>query len=528
MSTISAGDFRRLYDAKARDWALLDIRERGEAADGHIFGASVLPRRLIEYRIAELVPDRSTRVFIYGDDEERTRLALGTLHRLGYGNAARIAGGVRAWVDEAGGELSTGSNVPSKDFGEKVHVQEHVPSLTVQEYRERTDRGERIIVCDVRTPEEFLTGHIPGAVSCPSFDIALKAFDLAQDYPTVIVNCAGRTRSIIGASSLRKLGVADVYALENGTSGWLLADWTLEKGPARDVGAPTSAALGRAERAAAGLGRQAGVRHIGGAELAALLAKPGEGNLYVFDVRPLEDYRRGHIAGAIALPGGQAVQRTDDFVAVRDATIVLVDQVEARAMMTGYWFRTMGLPNVLVLQGGMDGWVETGRPIVSGRTRGTVLGLDQASAAITRVAPGTIADRVAAGALLIDVGSSRQYAAGHVPEALWRPRGWLELVIGRDATPEREIIVTAHEESQAILATATLQGLGYTRAVLAEGANKGCAAAGLALQAGEPADSFGGADYVLPPYEQGREGMLRYLDWEIRLGRKYETAVAGG
>jgi rhodanese-related sulfurtransferase len=528
MSVISAGDFKKLYDQPGRDWALFDIREKGEAADGHIFGATNLPRRLIEYRIAELVPDRATRIFIYGDDNERASLALKTLHRLGYANAAQISGGVAAWVGEAGGALSTGSNVPSKDFGEKIHVQEHVPSLSVVEFAERKQRGDKMVVCDVRTPEEFLGGHIPGAVSCPSFDITLNAFDLSDEYNTIIVNCAGRTRSIIGTSSLQKLGLANVYALENGTSGWLLEEWKLEKGPVPGIKAPTRASLDKAERGAAELGKAAGVRHIDLPEFKAAKADAGRRNMYVFDVRPVADFERGHIPGASALPGGQAVQRADDFFAVRDGMIVLIDRVEARAMMAGYWLRKMGFPNVFVLKGGVEAWIATGNPLATGRQRGAVLGLEQAAVRAKKIGAAELAGRVARGALLIDVGHSRQYAAGHLPGALWRPRGWLELIIPRDVAKDREIIVSAQQESEAILAAATLQEMGYSKAVFVEGGNKACVASGSTLQEGEPADVFGGPDFVLPPYEQGREGMLRYLDWEIRLGRKYESPPAAG
>src|SRR5690606_36541451 len=171
------------------------------------------------FRMAELVPDRNTRVFIYGGgQDDRAELALKTLHAIGYANAQEIKGGLPAWEKEAGGEIMTGTNVPSKDFGEMIHVVEHVPSITVTEYAKMA-KDPKVITCDSRTPEEFLGGHLPGAVSCPSFDIVLKAADLAKEYSTIVVNCAGRTRSIIGTSSLRRLGFDNVFALENGTSG---------------------------------------------------------------------------------------------------------------------------------------------------------------------------------------------------------------------------------------------------------------------------------------------------------------------
>ncbi|WP_459655385.1 rhodanese-like domain-containing protein, partial [Achromobacter xylosoxidans] len=62
-----------------------------------------------------------------------------------------------------------------------------------------------------------------------------RAHGLAPDpKTTIVVNCAGRTRSIIGAQTLINLGVPNpVYALENGTQGWYLADFELDHGASR-------------------------------------------------------------------------------------------------------------------------------------------------------------------------------------------------------------------------------------------------------------------------------------------------------
>ncbi|MGE0658643.1 MAG: rhodanese-like domain-containing protein [Reyranellaceae bacterium] len=528
MSRISAGDFKKLYDAKARDWALFDIREKGETVDGHIFGASTLPRRLIEFRIAELVPDRSTRVFVYGDGkDDRAARALKTLHEIGYPNAREIEGGLPAWV-AAGGEIMTGTNVPSKDFGEMIHVVEHVPSITVAEYAEMV-KDPKVVTCDVRTPEEFIGGHLPGAVSCPSFDIALKAGDLAKKYSTIVVNCAGRTRSIIGASSLRRLGFDNVFALENGTSGWLLEDGKLEKGEAAPVGDPSRESVARAEVAAARLGAEYGVRHIGQDEFRELLRTRAGRNVYLFDVRPLKAYEAGHIEGTISLPGGQAVQRTDDFVLVRDGTVVLIDQNEARAMMTGYWYRRMGMERVFVLKGGVDAWTAAGGQLVAGRKHPKPLGIEAAEAKVRKLKPAEIDALIRERKpVVIDVGASLQYAAGHLPGAKWRPRNWLETIIGDTAGPGDDIVVTAAEEGQAVFAAATLHDLGYRKVSVLAGGTKAWRAAGLPVEKGKPTETFGGPDYWLPPYERGREGMLQYLDWEIKLGHKYEKRGGEG
>ena len=130
--------------------------------------------------------------------------------------------------------------------------------------------------------------------------------------------------------------------------------------------------------------------------------------------------------------------------------------------------------------------------------------------------------------IVLDVGASLQYAAGHLPGAKWRPRGWLENIIQDVASPDDAIIVTASEEGQSVFAAATLHDLGYRDVKVLEGGTKAWRASCLALEKGKPTETFGGPDFWLPPYEQGREGMLRYLDWEIKLGHKYEKQGGKG
>ncbi|WP_262342099.1 rhodanese-like domain-containing protein, partial [Bordetella pertussis] len=54
------------------------------------------------------------------------------------------------------------------------------------------------------------------------------------------------------------------------------------------------------------------------------------------------------------------MQRTDEFLPVRAAQVVLVDDDEARAALAGYWLRAMGLPRVAVLAGGLPAWNAAG------------------------------------------------------------------------------------------------------------------------------------------------------------------------
>src|ERR1044072_3943889 len=102
--------------------------------------------------------------------------------------------------------------------------------------------------------------NTPGSVSVPVAELVLRAGAVAPDpQTTVIVNCAGRTRSIIGTQSLINAGLPNrVVALRNGTIGWTLASRKLEHGANRrgDIG-PFEGANENAREVA----YRAGVRH---------------------------------------------------------------------------------------------------------------------------------------------------------------------------------------------------------------------------------------------------------------------------
>ena len=78
-------------------YAVLDIRERGEFNARQIANATSLPRSQIEFRIAELVPNRKIPLVVYDDDGKRAELAANTLAGLGYSNVAMLEGGLPFW-----------------------------------------------------------------------------------------------------------------------------------------------------------------------------------------------------------------------------------------------------------------------------------------------------------------------------------------------------------------------------------------------------------------------------------------------
>ena len=177
--------------------------------------------------------------------------------------------------------------------------------------------------------------------------------------PLVVVNCAGRTRSIIGAQSLINAGLPNkVVALRNGTMGWSLAGFACDGNKNRRAPEVRAKTLDWARQAAQRVAERCGVERIDRATLDAWRADSDARFMFSTCAIPRE-YEAGHVAGAVSAPGGQLVQATDQYVGTLDARIVLVDDKEVRAAMTASWLRQMGWRDVYVLT---EAGTETGRP----------------------------------------------------------------------------------------------------------------------------------------------------------------------
>ncbi|AHV92243.1 rhodanese-like domain protein [Bordetella holmesii ATCC 51541] len=232
--------------------ALLDIREHGQYGQAHLFYAVNAPYSLLEFDVRRLVPRRSTRLVLYDNDDGLAERAAAVLQALGYPQVAILDGGLPAWQSQ-GYAVFAGVNLPSKTFGELVEQTLHTPTMSADELHRRQTRGDNLVVLDGRPYGEYGKMSIPGAICCPNGELALRIDALVPDADTtIVINCAGRTRSIIGAQTLINLGVRNpVYALENGTQGWFLHDYTLEHGQTRRHGMECSAGqLGRARQRA--------------------------------------------------------------------------------------------------------------------------------------------------------------------------------------------------------------------------------------------------------------------------------------
>ncbi|HXL48507.1 MAG TPA: rhodanese-like domain-containing protein, partial [Xanthobacteraceae bacterium] len=220
--------------ADRHELALVDLREELIFAQNHLLFARSAPLSRLELNFTRLVPRRGTRIVLCDDADGLVERASAILARAGYTNLHALAGGVAAWA-KAGFELFSGVNVPSKAFGEFVEHAAATPSISAEELARLMHERSDFVVLDSRPFDEYQRVSIPTAVNVPGAELVLRVRDLATSpETTVVVNCAGRTRSIIGAQSLINAGVPNkVVALRNGTMGWTLAGLACESGKTR-------------------------------------------------------------------------------------------------------------------------------------------------------------------------------------------------------------------------------------------------------------------------------------------------------
>src|SRR5688572_24773117 len=105
----------------------------------------------------------------------------------------------------------------SKELIQKVKSQ--IREVTADEARARADKGA--VLVDVREPDEWANGHIPGAIYIPRGFLELRIEDKVPDRSKeVVVYCAGGTRSAFGAKSLQELGYDNVVSMIGGFGKW--------------------------------------------------------------------------------------------------------------------------------------------------------------------------------------------------------------------------------------------------------------------------------------------------------------------
>jgi rhodanese-related sulfurtransferase len=516
-------------DDPNRQIAVIDVREPLNYSEGHIYESTPVPRSDLEVRLPSVVPSGQATIVIVDRAGERAAHDADWLEFLGYPDVRFMQGGMAAWtdagleiVDAHDGVYATAFNFPSKDFGEQVEVEDEPERLGPAELQAMRE-DEDVLLADVRTPEEYEESTVPGALHVEGVDLSLYLDRLRDGSEPVVVHCGGRTRSIIGTSTLEKLGYEDVYELENGTMGWELAGNELEHGAdrhVRDLNLEKDVRADLRERTD-DLLDDTGVGRLSVATVRNLL--DDEEVTYLVDVRTTAEYKSGHLPGSLSIPGGQAIQTTDEHFPVRNGTIVFLSDDGVRAAITAYWFDRMGFPHVFILEGGLEAWKEAGESLKSGQADQALPGLDAVDELATQISSTVLEDLQQEGTLLVvDIDASERFIDGHVPGAQWVPRSeldeWLETEVDRD----KPVVLTSREGKRARYAAAAMvRYLDRGNVRWLAGGTAGWAESGRKLETGESGLVVEPRDNVPKPYHQGDWAKQTYLEWEEALGEKY-------
>ncbi len=97
----------------APDWngVLIDVRENDEFRAGHLPGARGIGRGVLEYHIADEVPDTEQEIVLYCRGGNRSALAADSLRVMGYENVYSMQGGFRAWSEENRAQTTEGEPI---------------------------------------------------------------------------------------------------------------------------------------------------------------------------------------------------------------------------------------------------------------------------------------------------------------------------------------------------------------------------------------------------------------------------------
>jgi rhodanese-related sulfurtransferase len=500
-----------------REIALIDVREEDPFAQSHpLFAVQLSPSR-VELDALWRLPRRDVTIAVFDNGEGLAEGVARQLVALGYSAVHLLAGGLAGWRD-AGGELFRDVNVPSKAFGELVEHERHTPSLPAEEVKALIEAKADVVVLDARRFDEYQTMSIPTGTSVPGAELVLRVRELAPNPATrVIVNCAGRTRSIIGTQSLVNAGIPNpVAALRNGTIGWTLAGQALDHGAQRRFKPVSAANLQAAQQSAQALAERAGAKRLTRSSLATWAADTTR-TLYRWDVRTPEEFAAGHLPGFGSAPGGQLVQETDVFAAVRGARIALVDGGQAegvRAAMTAHWLAQLGWEVGWLSDADAGEFTETGAWAAP----------QVASPQVDFISPAQLQAQLAEGGTwVLNFTTSANHVKGHIPGAWWLLRAQLPQALAtlrqNQPAPQR-IVLTCGNSALARYVAAEVAALGHAPAAVLQGGNAAWVAAGLPQDQGEQRLLSPRIDRYRRPYEgtdAPREAMQAYLDWEFGL-----------
>jgi rhodanese-related sulfurtransferase len=513
-------------EADGKELAIMDPREEGVFGEAHLLYAVNMPLSKLELNIFRMVPRRSTRVVLTDGGEGMSERAAAKLKELGYTNIAILDGGYPAWK-RAGHEIFSGMSVAGKAFGEWIAVNYEPPTMTPEEVQKRIAAGEKVLILDSRPSNEYVNMNIPGSINVPVSELVFRFFQLGVSPDTlVVVNCAGRTRSLIGAQSLINAGIPNkVAAMRGGTMAWQMAGFQLEYGSTRHAPEPWGTNLQKALQTAQKVADRFGVKTIDSEQLEIFKADKTR-TLYIIDLRTPDEYRAGHRPDSTYGWGVQLVQGMDKYAATNNARVVLIDNYMVRALMTASWMVQADWHETYVLANALEGV-----GLVSGDYKPVFPGIGEIKLPRIDVAElNTLLQRKKV--TVIDVADSLSYKRGHIPGAWFAIRSRLEeslMVFPQSSS----FVVTGDDSALVAFSARDLAKISGRPVSILEGGNAAWRKAKLPLTPGFENLATKTDDIFRQPFLWGqfepmspefKQAANAYFNWELQLPEQLERA----
>lgn len=102
-----------------------------------------------------------------------------------------------------------------------AEAKQRIAEVTPQDVRGRKEQGEQLVLLDVREPNEWNLGRIPGAIHIPRGIMETSIEARVPREATVVIYCASGNRSALAADTLQQMGYGKVASMSGGFRDWV-------------------------------------------------------------------------------------------------------------------------------------------------------------------------------------------------------------------------------------------------------------------------------------------------------------------
>jgi len=342
---------------------VIDVRTAEEFRRGHVPDAYHIPGGNLPLEAPWLLERLDSPVVISCAGRTRGILGAQLLREAGFSNVAALENGAMGWrlagraLEEGAGRGRPAPRTggPSEAIAaatRRLAQGEGLAALDLAALDALRASGAAHYLVDVRLPDEYQAGHVPGSVNLPAGQLALHYENHTPlQQATVVVLADDAVRPVWAAALYRRLGFRHVYVLEGGLAAWTGA------GRALEAGAGIAEVFGLAEARRRVLGITPGAL----AERQRAARAP-----LLLDVRGSGDFGIGHLPGARWLARGKLELEIEGMVPDRTTPLVTYCDNGVRAALAAATLRDLGYADTAYLEGGLHSWCAADRPLVEG------------------------------------------------------------------------------------------------------------------------------------------------------------------